>query len=99
MGIESLAELREACDQERVRGLKGFGAKTEATILKGLAIAENAGVRMPWAQADSIVAAILDHLRAASGVRQAEAAGSYRRGRETVGDLDLLVDAADMRRR
>ena len=46
LGISSLAELRAACEQQRIRGLKGFGAKTEETILKGLAIAEEASVRM-----------------------------------------------------
>ena len=54
LGINSLAELRAACEQQRVRVLKGFGAKTEETILKGLAIAEEAGARMRWADADVI---------------------------------------------
>ena len=96
LGITTLAELRTACEQQRVRGIKGFGVKTEESILKGLAIAEEAGVRMRWADAHVIVEQLLEHMRTAPGVRQMEAAGSYRRGRETVGDLDLLVDATDV---
>ncbi len=96
LGVNSLAELRTACEQQRVRALKGFGAKTEEAILKGLAVAEQAGARMRWDEADAIVQKVLEHMREAPGVRQIEAAGSYRRGRETVGDLDFLVDAADV---
>ena len=51
LGISTLAELRAACEAERVRGIKGFGAKTEEAIIKGLAVAEQAGVRMRWADA------------------------------------------------
>ena len=97
LGVNTLAELRAACEQQRVRGLKGFGAKTEETILKGLAIAETASVRMRWADAHVVAEQLLEHLRAAPGIRQLEMAGSYRRGRDTIGDLDILVDADDGR--
>jgi len=95
LGINSLDELRAACEAKRVRELKGFAAKTEETILKGLAIAAEAERRTKWAEADEVVAELLSHMRAAGGIAQMEMAGSYRRGCETVGDLDLLVDAAD----
>lgn len=96
LGISSLAELRAACEAQRVRGLKGFGAKTEETILKGLAVAEEAGVRMRWADAERVVDALLEHMRGEPAIKQLEIAGSFRRGRETIGDLDLLVDATDV---
>jgi len=95
LGINSLGELRAACADQRVRNLKGFGAKTEATILKGLALAEQAVVRIPWEAADAIADELRRQLESVPGMRRLEFAGSYRRGRETVGDLDVLVDCAD----
>ncbi|HEX6962878.1 MAG TPA: DNA polymerase/3'-5' exonuclease PolX [Lacipirellula sp.] len=95
LGINSLADLRAACEQQRIRGLKGYGAKTEEAILKGLCVAEEAGVRMRWADADVNAQNLLDYMRKSPHVRQIEMAGSYRRGRETIGDLDMLVDADD----
>jgi DNA polymerase (family 10) len=96
LGVTTLAELRTACEQQRVRVLKGFGAKTEEAILKGLAVAEEAGVRMRWAEADEIAQQLVEFMRECASVRQIAMAGSYRRGRETVGDLDMLVDASDV---
>jgi len=95
LGVASLDDLRAVCEAQRVRALKGFGAKTEETILKGLAIAAAATQRTRWADADLLVRELLAHMRAARGITQMEMAGSYRRGCETVGDLDLLVDAVD----
>lgn len=94
LGINSLAELRTACEQQKVRALKGFGAKTEQTILAGLDFVQSdAAQRLAWAEADLIAAAIRVYMLAGGGIRQLEFAGSYRRGKETIGDLDLLVDA------
>jgi DNA polymerase (family 10) len=95
LGINSLDELRQACVDQKVRELKGFGAKTEATILAGLELASTSQDRMLWAEADEIVAAVRAYLADCPGVEQLEAAGSYRRGKETVGDLDFLVTATD----
>jgi DNA polymerase (family 10) len=95
LGIQSLDMLKSACEAQQVRGIKGFGAKTEETILAGIALAATADQRMRWAEADGIVQQLLSHFRLCDDVRQIEAAGSYRRGKETIGDLDLLVDATD----
>ncbi|MEO1495611.1 MAG: DNA polymerase/3'-5' exonuclease PolX [Planctomycetota bacterium] len=95
LGVASLDQLKSACEAEQVRGLKGFGKKTEETILGGIAHAAAAGERTRWADADQIVERLLAHMDAASAIRQREAAGSYRRGKDTVGDLDLLVDIGE----
>jgi DNA polymerase (family 10) len=95
LGVSDLDQLRRACETKQVRDLAGFGAKTEEKILQGLAVAAEADARTYWAEADAVAQAILEHLRGCKGVRKAEPAGSYRRCRETVGDLDILVVAAD----
>src|SRR6478672_2288192 len=95
LGITSLDALRAACEADQVQALKGFGKKTQEKILAGIDAAETADVRMYWAHADEIVQELLAHMRQLKGIRQMEVAGSYRRGRETIGDIDLLVDADD----
>lgn len=93
LNVKTLEELREACLQHRVRELEGFGAKTEENILKGIEAAIQATQRILWCDADQIVREILAHLNGAQGLRRLEPAGSYRRGKETVGDLDFLAVA------
>jgi len=95
LGIETLDQVREACLAHRVRELKGFAAKTEETILAGLDLAAQADKRIYWSKADAIVERLLALLRDCPGVARLEVAGSYRRGKETVGDLDFLADSDD----
>lgn len=91
LGIKTLDDLKKACDEGRVSKLKGFGKKTEEMILKNMAVAEQASVRMLWYKADEVVQSLREHLEKCKSLEQLEFAGSYRRCRETVGDLDMLV--------
>jgi DNA polymerase (family 10) len=93
LDVRGIDQLREACEQHRVRDLKGFGAKTEAVILQGLDIAAEAGKRILWAEADQHVQSILGHMKSCRAIEKIEAAGSYRRCQDTVGDLDFLAVA------
>src|SRR5688572_15427163 len=54
-------------------------------------IAEKAGQRLYWAEADQIVQALREHLQTCKSIKQLEFTGSYRRGKETIGDLDILA--------
>jgi len=96
LGIATLEELKAACEAGQIRQLKGFAAKTEQAILDGMAIAEAAGKRIYWAEADDIAQAMREHLNGCKSIDKLELAGSYRRGRETVGDLDLLAVSTDV---
>jgi DNA polymerase (family 10) len=89
--ITSLDKLRQAAEKHRIRKLKGFGAKTEETIVQGLDGLAEAGRRVYLAEAKVYADAIVRHLKATPQLGQIEVAGSFRRRRETVGDLDLLV--------
>ncbi len=93
--IQNLEMLRAACEQQQVRELKGFGAKSEEQILKGLDFAASTTSRFLWKQADDYAQELREHLASCPSVEQLEIAGSYRRGKETVGDLDILVVSAN----
>lgn len=93
--IESLGDLRKACHEDRISKLKGFGGKTQQAILDGLAIAEAAAERIYWSTGDQLAKSIGKHMKSCDTISRMEWAGSYRRGRETVGDLDLLIVAED----
>jgi DNA polymerase (family 10) len=94
LGVKSLADLKAACEAGQVAKIKGFGAKTQQTILEGIGFAETTTQRMLWAEADQLVCELREHFRGCQGVEQLEFAGSYRRGKETVGDLDILAVAS-----
>jgi len=96
LGIDSLDALEKACREGQVEGVKGFGAKTQAAILGNIAFAKDPEhARLLWQEADAIVQDVLVWMRGCPEVRRIEGAGSWRRGRETVGDLDFVVDSDD----
>ncbi|UUO05380.1 DNA polymerase/3'-5' exonuclease PolX [Blastopirellula sp. J2-11] len=95
LGINDLEQLQVACQEHRVKELKGFGAKTEETILKGIKIAAAADERTYWSKADHVVHDLLEHLKACASIERIEPAGSYRRGKETIGDIDILTVSTD----
>jgi DNA polymerase (family 10) len=91
LGIGSLGDLRKAAGKHRIRALKGFGQKTEEKILQALEHVEQAGRRVYLAEAKVYAEGIERHLKKVPGLGQIAVAGSFRRRKETVGDLDILV--------
>lgn len=91
LDVRTMAQLRSAAREGRVRTIPGFGPKTEQAILDATAAHGPAQHRMLLGVADPVAASLLTGLAAVPGVERAVAAGSLRRRRETVGDLDLLV--------
>ena len=95
LGVVDLTTLRTACEEKKIESLKGFGVKTQQSILASIGIVEQASKRLMIHQADSLATRIRNHMSGATSLQQLEFAGSFRRGRETVGDLDLLVVSED----
>jgi DNA polymerase (family 10) len=90
-GVTGLAKLEHLARAGKLRGLQGIQAKTEQNILQGIAIVRAGQERMPLGTALPLGEEIARALRSVPGVRAVELAGSLRRRRETVGDIDVLV--------
>lgn len=93
--IHSLAALKKACLEGQLSKLRGFGQKTEQNILDSIAHLETYHKRRLWWDAMALASPILKKLRQLKGVKKAEIAGSLRRKRETIGDLDFVVGASN----
>jgi len=91
VGVDSVEKLEELAKAHKLAGLPGFKSKTEENILKGIAVWRSGRERMPLGTALTLAEAILERLRGLPGVDQIEAAGSLRRMKETVKDIDILV--------
>ena len=96
LGVSDLASLRAACESGLVASLKGFGVKTQQSILQNMQIAEKAAQRLMIDQADYLVDRLRKHMQDCTSVQRLDFAGSYRRGKETIGDLDLLIISRDV---
>lgn len=93
LDVQTPEQVLRAARDARIRALPGFGEKTERRIESAVAAHLSKERRLPLATAGHYADALVEHLRGASGVDRVVVAGSYRRMRETVGDLDLLVTA------
>ena len=89
--IGSIDDLERAARKGLVRQLPGFGVKTEQNILRELRQLQQRLRRHLWSEVEEVSSVLLDYLRALPGVKRVEMAGSFRRRRETVGDLDILA--------
>jgi DNA polymerase (family 10) len=97
LGVTSLTELEAAASQGRLRNLPGMGEKSEAKIIAGIGALARRTDRMPLGRAWPAAQELLGFLRQAPGVLKADVAGSLRRMRSTIGDVDLIVAAKDPR--
>jgi DNA polymerase (family 10) len=93
--IASVEELLAALDDGRLKGLAGFGPKTEENLRRGIELMKHSGDRVLIGVAMDLAEEILTELKRKRAVRRADIAGSLRRGRESIGDIDLLVASED----
>ncbi len=96
--VKSAGDLAKALDAGKVQKLKGFGPKMEEKMRAGLGQAQATERRMLLHEADVQASALVGYLQAGGDIRQIEVAGSYRRRRETIGDLDILVTSDNVAR-
>ncbi|MFJ8532003.1 DNA polymerase/3'-5' exonuclease PolX [Streptomyces sp. NPDC093591] len=93
LGISTTEELADAIHEERLRDLKGFGPKTEENILHGIGLLQSSGDRVLIDVAMSLAEDIVAEMSQVTGCTRCSYAGSLRRVRETIGDIDVLVAA------
>ncbi len=92
LGIDSVDKLEKAASEGKIRALPGMGEKSELKILKSIRDFRTLQTdRKLWAEAEQILDDYLNYLKKIDGIDKIEPAGSFRRRRETVGDLDILI--------
>jgi DNA polymerase (family 10) len=95
LGITDLDTLKSAAEKHLLSRVKGFGEKTEENLLRAIALVKEGQARAFLVDAARIVDGIVGRMQASKTVERIDAAGSFRRMRETVGDIDILAVAKD----
>src|ERR1051325_594796 len=91
--IDTLQKLEAACQEGKIAALKGFGEKSQQKILEGIKLVRQFGTRHHYHKAWAVAQPILEALRQRNEVIRCSVAGSLRRHRETIGDVDFIVSA------
>ncbi len=91
LGVSSIDELQQAAEEHKIRDLEGFGGKTEEKILREIERQHERQQRPKLSDVDPIARSLENYLAQVDGVKQVVVAGSFRRRKETVGDLDILI--------
>jgi DNA polymerase (family 10) len=95
LGVTTLRELEDAAEAGEIQAVKGFGAKTEQNILDNLAFAKEAGQRQRLGDARPLAEDVIGYLDHEAVVERIDVAGSIRRWKDTIGDVDVLVASED----
>ena len=95
LGVKTIDELKTAAERKRIRTIRGLTERTEASILDGIAKLEAREGRMLLPKAKALIEEVSEGLLKVLDIQRITPAGSYRRRKETIGDLDLLAETAD----
>ncbi len=96
LGIETLDELKKAVENKEVRELEGMGKKVEDKISQELQRKRDQETRTLFARAEEYAEPLLDYFIECDAAQKIEIGGSYRRRKETIGDLDILITGSDV---
>jgi DNA polymerase (family 10) len=94
-GVRSVDDLEKICREKKLRELPRMGAKLEEKVLRSIEAYRKSAGRFLMSFGQRIAEELADEIRSLTGIDQVEAAGSLRRGKETIGDLDLLVTGSN----
>jgi DNA polymerase (family 10) len=95
LGVETLEDLEAAAEAGEIQDVKGFGAKTEENILEAIPFARESRARSLLGEARPVADRVLAFFESLDAVERVDVAGSLRRWRPTIGDIDVLVGSDD----
>jgi DNA polymerase (family X) len=95
LGVLTMDDLRKAAEEGRIRELRGLSERTEQIILEGIQRLETTPRRMHLHRAEATILGLIEAITDTAGVTSIEPAGSFRRKKESIGDLDLLAETDD----